>query len=113
MTVDNSRFSYDNPGEYLDRAALAAAVVAVTVGGAATSPVPPVVEVRSGTASGPTEGMEKPRVAQRATTGFRQRVLDEDAGNSVDEFGDTGGEDVDDGGGEAGEDVDHVMIPLG
>ena len=89
------------------------AVVAVTVGGAATSPVPPVVEVMSGTASGPTEGMEKPRVAQRATTGFRQRVLDEDAGNSVDEFGDTGGEDVDDGGGEAGEDVDHVMIPLG
>ena len=25
MTVDNSRFSYYNPGEYLDRAALAAA----------------------------------------------------------------------------------------
>ena len=59
--------------------------------------------------------MEKPRVAQRATTGFRQRVLlgDEDAGNSIDESGDTGGEDLDDGGGEAGEDVDHVMIPLG
>lgn len=91
------------------------AVVAVTVGGAATSPVPPVVEVMSGTASGPTEGMEKPRVAQRATTGFRQRVLlaEEDAGNSVDEAGDTGGEDLDEGAGEVGEDVDHVMIPFG
>ena len=80
------------------------AVVAVTVGGAATSPVPPVVEVMSGTASGPTEGM-----------GFRQRVLlaEEDAGNSVDEAGDTGGEDLDEGAGEVGEDVDHVMIPFG
>lgn len=94
---------------------LAAAVVAVTVGGAATSAVPPVVEVRSGPASGPTEGMEKPRVAQRATTGFRQPVLlaGEDAGNSVDEGGDALGEDGDDGGGEACEDVDHVMIPFG
>ena len=92
---------------------LAAAVVAVTVGGAATSPVPPVVEVRSGTASGPTEGMEKPRVAQRATTGFRQRVLDEDAGNSLGEEGDASGDEGDDLGGEGGEDVDHVMIPIG
>ena len=94
---------------------LAAAVVAVTVGGAATSPVPPVVEVRSGTASGPTEGMEKPRVAQRATTGFLQRVLlaEEDAGNSLGEEGDASGDEGDDLGGEGGEDVDHVMIPLG
>lgn len=89
------------------------AVVAVTVGWAATSLVPPVDVARSGSASGPTEGMEKPRAAQWATTGFRQRVLGEDAGNSVDEAGDTGGDEVDDGGGEGGDDVDHALIPLG
>ena len=88
------------------------AAAAVAVGWVATSLVPPADVARSGTASGLTEGMEKPRVTQRATTGFRQRVLGEDAGNSVNEALDAGLQQADDGLEEVGDGVDHGDDPF-
>ena len=61
MTVDNSRFSYYNPGEYLDRAALAAASTEVGAQVATQSDLEDLLP-NYGVQYMPTSGGPEPRV---------------------------------------------------